>query len=194
MRPPRQPSDSPFGGPPLPEEMPKTLVSPVLAHPADSLEARLRPAAMSDAQAIFNLIDEASRTSTVLPRSLASICANLRDFVVAVREGEVVGCGALTITALDLAEIRSLVIAESFRGKGLGAALVRSLVEEARKLGLRRVFLLTDSVEFFKRCGFAETDKATLPHKVWNECILCPKFHDCHEVALDMILAPESET
>jgi amino-acid N-acetyltransferase len=152
------------------------------------LEVTLRPAAMRDAEAIHALINAASRVSTVLPKTFASVCENLRDFIVAVSGDEVVGCGALHITTLDLAEIRSLVVTDEMRGRGLGGRIVAALVEEARKIGLKRLFVLTDSVDFFIRNGFRLTDKATLPHKVWNECILCPKFNDCGEVALDLQL------
>lgn len=163
--------------------------NPAEIYPAVEPAVTLRPATMEDAEAIFDLIDSASRSSTVLPRPRNSVYGSLRDFVVAVDEsGQVAGCGALAITTQDLAEIRSLVIAEGQRGQGLGGRIVRQLVEEARRLRLRRLFVLTDSVEFFERNGFRQTEKATLPHKVWNECILCPKFHDCHEVALDMTL------
>lgn len=143
---------------------------------------------MHHAEAIYQLIDSASRTSTVLPRTRAAIFEHLRDFMVAVEKGEVVGCGALHIWSLQLGEIKSLVTAERMRGRGLGGRLVQALRDEARRLGLTRLFVLTDSVDFFTRNGFRATDKGTLPHKVWNECILCPKFQDCGEVALDMDL------
>jgi amino-acid N-acetyltransferase len=149
-------------------------------------EPTLRPAFMSDVEGIYALIEEASRTSTVLPRSRDSICENLRDYLVAEIEGRIVGCGALHIWGVHLAEVRSLVVSASLRGKGLGGRIVQGLLDEARRLHLQRLFVLTDNVTFFCRQGFAEVDRGTLPHKVWNECILCPKFEDCGEISLDM--------
>ncbi len=146
----------------------------------------LRSAVMNDVDGIYALIDEASHTSTVLPRSRDSICENLRDYLVAEIDGKIVGCGALHIWGVHLAEVRSLVVAASLRGKGLGGRIVQGLIAEARRLHLQRLFVLTDSEVFFYRQGFAQVDRGTLPHKVWNECILCPKFEDCGEVSLDM--------
>lgn len=143
---------------------------------------------MNDADAIYQLIDAASHSSTVLPRSRDSICENLRDYLVAEQDSRLVGCGALHIWGLDLAEVRSMVVAEGLRGQGIGGRIVQGLVEEARRLHLKRLFVLTDSEAFFFRQGFVPTDRGTLPHKVWNECILCPKFEDCGEVSLDMKL------
>ncbi len=161
------------------------------AEPAVSA-VEIRPATLADVEGIYALIEAASQTTTVLPRTRAAICENVRDFRVAASGSEVVGCGALHIWAVDLGEIKSLVTAERLRGHKIGRRLVTALHEEARRLGLRRVFVLTDSVEFFVRSGYAEADKATLPHKVWNECILCPKFDDCDEVALQLWLDHES--
>lgn len=151
----------------------------------------IRAATLADVEGIYALIEEASHNTTVLPRTRAAICENVRDFRIAASGSEVVGCGALHIWAVDLGEIKSLVTAERLRGHKIGRRLVEVLNEEARRLGLRRVFVLTDSVDFFVRSGFAEADKATLPHKVWNECILCPKFDDCDEVALELWLDRE---
>lgn len=162
--------------------------SRVESEPKSEAAPVLRPALMNDAEAIYGLIDAASRDSTVLPRSRDSICENLRDYVIAEIDGRIAGCGALHIWGLDLAEVRSLVVAEGLRGGGIGGRIVQGLVEEARRLHLKRLFVLTDSEKFFFRQGFAPTDRGTLPHKVWNECILCPKFEDCGEVSLDMNL------
>lgn len=168
--------------------MPLEAHSPIDPSPKAEGVPVLRPALMNDAEAIYGLIDAASRNSTVLPRSRDSICENLRDYLIAEIDGRLVGCGALHIWGVDLAEVRSLVVAEGLRGHGIGGRIVQGLVEEARRLHLKRLFVLTDSEAFFFRQGFSPTDRGTLPHKVWNECILCPKFEDCGEVSLDMKL------
>jgi amino-acid N-acetyltransferase len=84
----------------------------------------------------------------------------------------------------DLAEIRSLVVREPFRRQGIGRRLVEACVSEAVTLGLYRVFALTYQAQFFERLGFHQVDKATLPHKIWADCIKCVKFPECDETAL----------
>lgn len=148
---------------------------------------------MADVDPIYGLIHEASSTTTVLPRSRDSIGEHVRDFIVAEREEKIIGCAALGVFTRHLAEIKSLVVAPELRGRGVGAGLVRALMDEARRLGVRRIFALTDSVPFFQRMGFTTVDRATLPHKVWNECIRCPKFLNCTEEAVDLILTPMRE-
>jgi amino-acid N-acetyltransferase len=149
---------------------------------------RVRPATAGDVEAIHALIDEASRSTTVLPRSRDNIAERLRDFMVIDDAGAVAACGALMVTTRGLAEIKSLVVGPAARGGGLGSLIVRALVDEARRLGLRRVFALTDNPPYFERLGFDRADKATLPHKVWNECIHCPKFLNCQEEAVEIVL------
>jgi amino-acid N-acetyltransferase len=151
------------------------------------------PATVDDVDAIHALIDVTSRTTTVLPRTRDNLCEHLRDFLVIRAGGEgssagVVACGALSVFTQNLAEIKSLVVSPAMRGMGLGARLVRALVVEARRLAIRRVFALTDNPPFFERLGFRRVDKATFPHKVWNECVRCPKFLNCQEEAVEIIL------
>jgi amino-acid N-acetyltransferase len=84
----------------------------------------------------------------------------------------------------DLAEIESLAVSEALQGKGLGRKLVEACLHEARGLGLDKVFTLTYVPEFFVKLGFYEVDKSCLPHKIWADCLKCPKFPDCDETAL----------
>jgi amino-acid N-acetyltransferase len=147
-----------------------------------------RPATADDVDALHQLIDVTSRTTTVLPRSRDNLCRHLRDFLVARQGDRVVACGALALFTPNLAEVKTLVVAPELRGRGMGGLIVRGLLDEARRLGIRRVFALTDNPPFFQRQGFRLVDKATLPHKVWNECIRCPKFLNCQEEAVDIIL------
>ena len=148
----------------------------------------LRPATMGDVEALYVLIEEAAHATTVLPRAKESIGKHLRDFVVAEAEGRLVGCGALYLSAPYLAEIRSLVVREELRGQGIGPRLVEALLAEARRLGIARVFALTDNVAFFRKAGFRPSSKDTLPHKVWNDCVRCSKFLHCTEEAVDLSL------
>ncbi|MEN6627005.1 MAG: N-acetyltransferase [Candidatus Sumerlaeia bacterium] len=167
-------------------ESPQTSPQPTQA-PATP---RVRPAVLADADAIYELIAEAARTTTVLPRDRENICQAVRDFVLVECDGRIIGCGALGLFTRTLAEVRSLVVAADWRGRGIGRLLIGGLVGEATRLGVRRLFALTDSRGFFEANGFKLVSKESLPHKVWNECVFCPKFLHCEEEAVDMLLTP----
>jgi len=147
-------------------------------------QSTIRKALPSDVPAIHRLIDEASKVVPVIPRSHFEIYADLRDFFVFDEGNGAQACCALHITWHDLAEVKSLVVAEALRGRGIGRRLVEAAVEEARALGIARVFALTNVADFFKRLGFVPADKHTLPQKIWGECVRCPRFPDCDEVAV----------
>jgi amino-acid N-acetyltransferase len=149
---------------------------------------RIRKARMGDIEAVHRLITEWSRSQTILPRSRAELYEALRDFQVAEVAGQVVGCAALTIAWENLAEIRSLGVTGEYQDRGIGRRLVAACLKEARRLGVRRVFALTANAEFFERQRFRCVPKEELPHKIWGDCIKCPKFPDCDEgaVAIDL--------
>ncbi len=151
-------------------------------------------ARIADVPAMHQLINDFANRGDMLPRALSQIYENLRDHFV-IREGSaLLGCAALHVSWLDLAEIRSLAVKQSRQGEQLGAALVQSCVDEARSLGLPQVFCLTRQPEFFQKQGFTLIDKSLLPHKVWAECYYCPLFPDCDEVALIRAIdAPPSD-
>jgi amino-acid N-acetyltransferase len=150
-----------------------------------SPKSLIRRARVGDAGEIQRLITTFADRDEMLHRSLGEIYENIRDFYVAENEaGEIVGCGALHVCWSHLAEIKSLAVDEAQQGRGYGKQLVQACMEEARELGLKTVFALTYRPEFFSRLGFRVVDKATLPHKVWNECIRCPKFPGCGEIAV----------
>lgn len=150
----------------------------------------VRKATLRDAEPIHALIRHWAQKNVLLARSISDICDNLRDFFVAERDGTVVGCGALHITWLDLAEIRSVAVAEGCQGQGIGAAIVCSCLEEARLLGIPRVFVLTYAPDFFAHFGFRQVPKESFPHKIWTVCINCPHFPHCEEVAMAVELGP----
>ncbi|MFO8014389.1 MAG: N-acetyltransferase [Phycisphaerae bacterium] len=147
-------------------------------------EVRIRKARMADVEPVFALVNTYSRLQIMLPRSRADLYESLREFQVAEEDGEVVGCAALAIQWDGLAEVKSLAVAEAAQGRGTGQRLVAACLEEARSLGIGRVFALTLSPAFFERLGFARLAKEELPHKVWADCVRCPKFPDCDEEAL----------
>jgi amino-acid N-acetyltransferase len=148
------------------------------------MDARLRRARVGDVPAMQQLINHFADRDEMLPRALSELYENLRDYVVADVDGELVGCCALHVTWSDLAEVKSLAVSEQHRGKRIGDELVRSCLEEGKTLGVPRAFVLTYIPAYFARFGFCQVEKAALPQKVWTECIRCPKFPDCGEVGM----------
>jgi amino-acid N-acetyltransferase len=144
----------------------------------------LRRATVRDVPQIQRLIGHYAAREEMLPRSVNEIYEGLRDYLVAECDGRIVGCAACHVVWEDLAEIKSVAVAEDWLGQGIGKRLVETCVDEARQLGVARIFVLTFRPEWFRRRGFSDVDKSQLPHKIWTDCINCPKFPDCGEVAL----------
>ncbi len=120
----------------------------------------------------------------MLPRSLSQLYETVRDFYVVETDGQVVACAALHVSWKDLAEIKSLAVAQEYQGQGHARRLVQACLHEAPDLGVREVFALTYVPELFEKMGFRRVDKALLPRKVWTECMHCSRFADCSEVAV----------
>ncbi len=144
----------------------------------------IRSAKISDAEAIYALINFYAERDRMLFRPLADIYENLQAFTVAELDGNVVGCCALQIVWSDLAEIKSLAVDEANTDKGLGKMLVAAAVEQAGQMGLPKIFALTLKPEFFEKMGFGVVEKDTLPMKVWSDCAKCPKQQNCDEIAV----------
>jgi len=152
----------------------------------------IRQAKISDAEAIYALINYYAERDRMLFRPLADIYENLQAFTVAELDGNVVGCCALQIIWSDLAEIKSLAVDEANKDKGVGKMLVAAATEQTHQLGLPRVFALTLNPAFFEKLGFSIVEKDTLPMKVWSDCAKCPKQQNCDEIAVIKILKIES--
>ncbi len=145
----------------------------------------IRRAKVADAKAIQSLINHFAKEGKLLPRSLSEIYDNLRDFYIyEAQDHQVKGVCALHICWEDLAEIRSLTMVEGEGKRGMGRKLVEACLQEARQLGISRVFLLTYITSYFERAGFRVVDKSILPHKIWGDCIRCVKFPNCDETAM----------
>jgi len=144
----------------------------------------LRKASIKDIKKIHSIINTSASSGEMLPRSLGELYDNMRDYFVYEDKGKVLGTCALHICWEDLAEIRSLCVAESSRKKGIGRMLVDVCIEEAKQLNIPRIFLLTYQEVFFAKCGFTAVDKKELPQKIWSDCIRCPKFPECDEIAM----------
>ena len=119
-----------------------------------------------------------------MPRSFPEICENIRDFIVVEDHGQIVGCGALHLYGLHLAEIRSIMVAAACQGKGAGRMLVRALLKQAKQHRVTCVCLFTRIPEFFSGMGFSVVTREDIPDKLYKDCHVCPKLHCCDEVAM----------
>lgn len=144
----------------------------------------IRSAKIPDAKTICALINYYAEHDKMLFRPLADIYENLQTFLVADADGAVVGCCALEIIWSDLAEIKSLAVDEARRSMGVGTMLVQAAVEQARRIGVPKVFALTLEPAFFSKQGFDIVAKESLPMKVWSDCARCPKQQECDEIAV----------
>jgi amino-acid N-acetyltransferase len=160
-----------------------------LAIVPDGSALYLRRAEPGDAREIHALLERFVAHGQLLPRTLKQVYRTIRDFVVAIEEDRIVGCGALRIYSADVAEIGALAVASDRQGSGIGRRVVDALVHDARLLGLRRVFALTTSDAFFHRSGFETTVVAEFPEKVAADCTGCTRRATCNEIAVAITLA-----
>jgi len=141
-------------------------------------------AKISDAAAIQKLINGFADQGCMLPRALSDIYENIREYLVVRDDKQVIGCVALHVNWLDLAEIRSLAVDERKQKQGMGSLLIQACLNEAKELALPTIFCLTLIPDFFEKHSFHLIDKMELPHKIWTDCYRCPKFPNCDAVAL----------
>lgn len=145
---------------------------------------RVEKAKIQDVPQIHRLINSFADKGEMLPRPLSEIYENIRDYFVVKHGEQVIACAALHVCWSDLAEIKSVAVAEDSQQQGIGAQLVDACLKETKELGIATVFCLTYRPAFFEKFGLSQVDKMELPRKVWTECYRCPKFPDCDEVAL----------
>ncbi len=144
----------------------------------------IRKARIEDIKQIQNLINSFAKQDLMLPRSLNELYDNLRDFWVFEDNKRIAGCCALHVCWQDLVEIKSLAVAKDRQRKGIGEQLVVACIKEAKELQAKKIFVLTYKPEYFKNFGFRRIKNSCLPHKIWAECINCPKFPNCKEIAM----------
>jgi len=149
-----------------------------------------RKALPHDVDALFELIQDYAAKGIMLPRSREALIRKIDTFTVAEDNGRLIGCGSLFQLGKDLVEIRSLGIAEGYKGRGIGTMLVDALMAEAKELGIPKVMALTYEVSFFKKNGFQVVDKEIFPEKVWTDCVNCPKRDNCDEIAVLKLVEP----
>lgn len=149
---------------------------------------RIRKATLKDAKSIQTVIDKFAKKDKMLPRSLSEIYENIRDFFICQDKGKIIGISALHILWENLAEIRSVAVLQEYQNKGVGKKLVEQCLKEVKALRVKKVFALTYNPEFFRKLGFKDIDKNALPQKIWGDCLRCPKFPKCEEVAVIKML------
>ena len=154
----------------------------------------LSRATIEHVEPIMELVNGLAAQGVMLPRSPASIVEKLRDFVVAYVDGEFAGCGALAVIWTDIAEIRSIAVDPKFQKFGIGRDLALRLIDDAEELGIARVMAFTYVLGFFEKLGFEVVEHSSLPHKVFTDCLNCPKFHKCDEIAVVKVLKPSEST
>jgi len=155
------------------------------------LQLAVRKAVMKDIKPILDLINGYAAKGIMLPRTEFEMSESIRDFTVVTANGELLGCGALHFYSPTVAEIRSLAVHEHAKTHGVGRRLVEALVEEAERYQLDAVFAFTYVVEFFAKVGFHQVERGVLPLKAWKDCLRCPKFQACDEIAVLRVLRPD---
>ena len=143
-------------------------------------------ATLDDIPAMQALVTSEVKDGIILNRSEDEVATNIRSYVLAKDEGKLVGYTALHVHSKRLAEIRSLIVSESYRGQNVGKRMVEFTLEEAKNLGVKEdVLVLTYLPLFFEKMDFKEINKEVIPeHKIWADCIKCIHFPVCNEVAL----------
>lgn len=144
----------------------------------------VRKAAMADIPELIALIGSFASRGIMLPRTEFEMAENIRDFTVICAAERLVGCGALHFYSRHAAEVRSLAVGPEFHGTGAGKVLMAALDAEAQAFGVREVFAFTYIPDFFRKFGFTELQRGELPLKAWKDCLRCPKFQCCDEVAV----------
>ncbi|GMR09966.1 MAG: N-acetyltransferase [Anaerolineae bacterium] len=152
------------------------------------METEVRGAGPHDVTEIAALVASYAKLGELLPRTRGEIASSLDDWVVAVRDDAVQACGSLVHYTSTLTEVRSLAVADGAKRNGLGMAIGRALIDEARGRGIATLFALTRATGFFQKLGFELSPAARFPEKVWRDCRMCPIQDRCDEVAVVMYL------
>ena len=164
------------------------LAIPLLLEPA---QLTVRKASMSDIHALLKLINAYAAEGIMLPRTEFEMSENIRDFSVAYLGQQLVGCGALHFYTPTSGEVRSLAVDPGVKARGVGKRVLEALVKEAVENDLHAIFAFTYVPDFFRKAGFREVERGELPLKVWKDCLRCPKFQCCDEIAVVKPLRPD---
>ncbi len=161
--------------------MPETGANPALT---------VRKARMQDVPSLLALINAYAAEGAMLSRTAFEMSENIRDFTVICSGERALGCAALHFYGSTAAEVRSLAVDPTYKSQGLGRILVEAVEREAIDFGLELLFAFTYVPKFFEKLGFIVVDRGELPLKAWKDCLRCPKFQRCDEIAMRKILRP----
>jgi amino-acid N-acetyltransferase len=153
----------------------------------------IRKASMPDIHSLLELINGYAVKGIMLPRTEFEMSENIRDFTLVFSGERLAACGALHFYSPTVGEVRSLAVHPDSKSQGIGRILVQALEEEARDFDLHSIFAFTYVDKFFARLGFTEVERGELPLKAWKDCLRCPKFQACDEIAVVKHLVPQSE-
>jgi amino-acid N-acetyltransferase len=145
---------------------------------------KIRPAEHTDIDNIVRIIADYAAQGLMLPRSHSALTEALSNYVVADQDGSVIGCGGLEQYSSSTAEIFGLAAFPGNSVRGTGSAIVQALIDRARDDKISHVFALTLAPAFFQKMGFRTVQHTDLPMKVWKDCIACPKYGNCDEIAM----------
>jgi amino-acid N-acetyltransferase len=190
-----------FEPPPTPKRdanKPKDKLRKVLIKKTDKRQIDIWKAQIRDVEEILQLVNVFANSNLMLPRGPQYLYENIRDFVIASDRNVpvysltetrevlhlIVACGSLHVLWGDIAEVRALAIHPDYQHLGLGSKLVEFMKQEARQLGIKRLFTFTLTEDFFKTLGFKKIKRNSLPPKVWGECSRCPKYFQCDEIGM----------
>jgi len=149
------------------------------------MKIEYKKAALRDIASMQELVLPEVEAGIILERNSDEIATNIRSYILAYSEDSLVGFCALHVHTASLAEIRSLIVKDTFRGKKIGENLINMCIDEAQTLGLQKLLSLTYKQSFFEKLGFVEIPKESIPeHKIWADCIKCKHFPVCNEVSL----------
>ncbi|MBL8822258.1 MAG: N-acetyltransferase [Planctomycetia bacterium] len=144
----------------------------------------VRPAVASDVPAVYDLIKYHAQLGRMILRGYDEIYADLRSFMVAEAEGDILGCASVHIFWSDLAELKCVAVKEHQQRRGIGRSVVDACHKDLKRLGIKKAFALTGATDFFTKLGYQVVEKESLPRFIWGECVRCPSFPVCNEQAL----------
>jgi amino-acid N-acetyltransferase len=150
----------------------------------------LRTGTPADAAAIHSLISANLADGHLLPRSLEDVAAHAARFLVADLDDEVIGCAELAPLSDAVAEVRSLVVSDIYRGRRTGSSLVTALADRARDLGFATLCAFTHQPSHFVRMGFSLVPHVWMPEKIAHDCVTCSQFRQCGQYAVALALRP----
>ncbi len=131
----------------------------------------IRAAKSTDVKGIRKLIDTYAPQRRLLSKETVTLYESVQEFTVAVDNGEVIGCGALHVLWEDLAEVRTVAVAEKYRGQGIGHRILDAIIERGREIGVNRIFCLTFETDFFGRHGFEEIHGTPVDPEVYTQLL-----------------------